>query len=141
VSRRVKIETQEKGALEVLIVWGAVERWEPEWEPLRETFWAKLVTIVDAEVLEHALRGWSKPLVTALGLPPEGGLRKLPVENRQCMLRKTCPLFDGAKCQPTAKDLPWCFEPEGIEAVEVRTAVSRLIQIWHEGVYVVVTHA
>jgi hypothetical protein len=41
---------------------------------------------------------------------------------------------------PVAKELPWCFEPEGLEN-PVREAVSRLIQIWHESVYVVVTHA
>jgi len=141
MSRRVKVTTQEKGVLEILIVWSDKGIWEAEWEPLRETPWADLMTIVKPEVMEHALKGWSKPLVTALGLPPEGALRKIPVVGRQCGLRKDCALHEAGKCQPTAKELPWCYEPDGLESGPLRAAVSRLIQTWHEGVYVVVTHA
>jgi hypothetical protein len=141
VSRRVKVLTAEKGPLEILVVWSAKGIWEPEWEPLRETQWAELLTIVHPEVMEHALRGWSRPLVLALGLPPEGALRKIPVENRQCSQRGPCPLYDPKQCQPVAKELPWCFEPEGFSPGPLKDALVRLIQIWHEAVYVVVTHA
>jgi len=136
----VRVLTVEKGPLEILIIWSAKGLWESEWEPLRETPWAKLLTIVHPEVMEHALRGWSRPLVLALGLPPEGCLRKIPVEHRQCMQRGPCPLYESEKCHPIAKELPWCFEPEGLES-PVKEAVSRLIQVWHESVYAVVTHA
>lgn len=133
--------TQEKGPLEVLIVWSKDGKWESEWDALRETPWANLMTVVNPEIMEHALRGWSKPLTTALGLPPKGALRKIPEEQRQCLQRGPCPLYEAKKCYPAAKDLPWCFEPEGLEDQRVREAASRLIQTWHEGVYVVVTHA
>jgi hypothetical protein len=135
----VKVVTQEKGTLEILVVWSEKGLWESEWEPLRGTLWAGLLTIVKPEVMEHALRGWSKPLVMALGLPPSGALRKIPSEFRQCAQRGTCPLYEAKKCQPVATELPWCFEPEGIEDFQVKEAASRLIQVWHEAVYVVVT--
>lgn len=141
MSRRIKVKTQEKGTLELLVVWAKDGAWEDEWEPLRGTPWGDLVSVVPEEAMEHALHGWSKPLVTALGLPPEGGLRKLPVEGKLCMRRKTCPLHNVKKCYPIAEELPWCYEPDGVASEEVRAAASKLIQTWHEGVYVVVPHA
>jgi hypothetical protein len=127
--------------LEVLIVWDKNGAWEAEWEPLRGTPWGDLLSVVKPEDLEHALHGWSKPFVTALGLPPEGGLRKLPPEGKLCMQRRKCPLHNPKKCFPTAEELPWCYEPDGIESEAVRSAASKLVQLWHEGVYVVVPHA
>lgn len=141
MSRRVKILTQEKGEIQVLIVWPAKDAWEAEWEPLRGTPWGDLLSVVKPEDVEHALRGWSKPLTSSLGLPPEGGLRKIPAEAKLCMQRKGCPLYDVKKCFPTAEELPWCYEPDGVESDEVRALASKLIQTWHEGVYVVVPHA
>lgn len=140
MSRRVKLPTQEKGILEVEIVWGDGDHWESEWEPLRQTHWAGLMSVVPAEVMEHALRGWSKPLVSVLGLPPEGALRKIPPENRDCQMQGSCAIHDKSRCFPIAKELPWCFEPRMAESEAVRAAASRLVRLWHEGVYVVVTH-
>lgn len=80
-------------------------------------------------------------MMSSLGLPPEGGLRKIPVEARVCMRRKECPFHDTKKCFPLAKELPWCYEPDGVASEEVRAIASKLIQTWHEGVYVVVPHA
>lgn len=140
MSRRVKIITQEKGSIEVLLIWSSKGVWESEWEPLRGTSWADLMTVVKSEVVEHALKGWSKPLMTAMGLPPEGALRKVPLESRVCKIRGECATHDPSKCKPVSKDLPWCYEPDGLESETLRTAAGRLLQAWREGVYVVVTH-
>lgn len=124
--------------LDILVVTTKDGVWESEWRPLQGTAWAGLMTIVSKENMDHALHGYSKPLTAALGLPPEGCLRKVPLEHRECSLRNRCALYKPKLCVPSSPEVPWCFEPSGVEDGVVKTAVSRLIQTWKEGAYVVV---
>jgi hypothetical protein len=112
--------------------------WEPEWEPLRGTFFEDLLSKASKENVEHALRKLSRPLVDSLGLPPEGALRKIPVESRRCSQRIKCPFFDDRKCFPEAKNMPWCFEPDGVAGEQARLAATQAIMNWRTRIYLVV---
>jgi len=136
----MKLPTREKGDLQVLTIRETNGVWEPEWEPLRGTPIGDLLTVVNKDVLDHALRGWSKPLVGVLGLPPSGAKRKLPVVARECVQRNNCATYVASTCQPKSRDLPWCYEPDGLEG-KVKLAASKAIRFWHEGVYLIVVRA
>lgn len=112
--------------------------WESEWELLRGTVFGDLFSKVSKENVEHALHKLSRPLVDSLGVPPEGALRKLPVENRLCFRRVKCPFFDPKKCFPEAKNMPWCFEPDGVADESVRVVATQAIERWRKRIYLVV---
>jgi hypothetical protein len=132
--RRVTVKTKELGQLDVLLVREAEGRWEPEWEPLRETVIGGLATQVPRGVVETALLGYSWPLVQQLGLAPAGALRKLPPEARVCSQRRTCGLWRAEDCHVRAKGMPWCFQPDTLPL-----KAAEVIQLWREGVYLIVT--
>jgi hypothetical protein len=131
--RRVLVKTREMGQLALHLVRQEAGVWEPEWDDLRGTAIADLFTVVTREVIEQALQGYTKPLILALGLPPDGALRKLPPEAKICSQRRTCSLWDAQCCFPVAKKMPWCFQPSGLPP-----KASEAIQIWRERVYLVV---
>lgn len=110
--------------------------WEGPWEHLRETPWADLIPVIPSDVVERALIGETKPFVDLLGRPPEGSLRKIPQESRQCAERKTCRLYSKAECFPTAKRMPTCFSPDGLPE-EARQIAHEAIRLWREEVYLV----
>ena len=135
------LPTQERGELQVVSIREEKNgEWEPDWEPLRGTPLGELLTVVDKEVMDHALHGWSKPLVGALGIPPKGALRKLPLASRECSLRGTCASYLPTTCVPTSKKLPWCYEPDGLDEKKKHVA-SKAIRFWFEGVYLIVVRA
>lgn len=135
--RRVKVPTGVMGDLELLLVSEREGVWEGEWDALRETPLAALVTRVSREDVEHALRGWVQPLVTALGLPPVGALRKLPMAAHYCHHQpRPCTLYIPADCYTGAKKLSNCFEPAGFDE-RTRLVAAEAIRAWREGVYVV----
>lgn len=140
MSRRVKLPTLEKGEVQLLLLNG----WEKEWAILRDTAFGNLFSVVPHAAVEHALRRLSRPLVDALGIPPEGALRKVPKVSRECLLRRKrtghrpCPFYDRNQCFPIATKMPWCFEPDGIEDEKIRKMAAQAIELWREGVYVVV---
>lgn len=137
--RRVKLPTLERGDIHLLLVDG----WSGGWEVLRGTIFGNLISVVSREAVDHALHRLSRPLVNALGIPPEGALRKVP---RQCWHRQkhpperlyACPLYDKHDCQAISENMSWCFEPEGDFSVVVRKKAAETIGLWREGVYVVV---
>lgn len=133
--RRLKLVTVEVGKLELFLIYSSNSVWEPEWRPMQGHPIASLFTMTSKEVVDHALRGWTAPLTKALGIPPLGALRKLPVAAKGCMDRQKCPHYDQKDCNPAAKDMPWCFVPGGITD-EVRQLASDVIQMWREGVYI-----
>lgn len=136
--RRVKVPTRERGELILDLIDEADGVWEPEWEVLRETIYGSLFSVVAKDTLECALRGWTRPLVGELGIPPQGALRKIPLESRQCFKRGKCPMYLPQLCFPESKNMPWCFEPDGVASEVVRTQATRAIETWREGVYLVV---
>lgn len=135
MSRRMTVHTDEKGKIEVFEVRAKGGVWETEWEPIRGTQLASLFTEVSRETMQHALKGWTKPLAQALGLPPNGALLKLPMAARECGLRHGCAIHSPTDCHPTAKKMPWCFEPDGYSSV-----AGKAVQLWREGVYLVIVN-
>lgn len=135
--RRLKVSTVEMGELELYLIYDEGGVWEEEWRPLQGTDLTGLMTVVSKEDMDHCLRGWTAPFFKALGLPPWGVLKKLPLAAQKCGQRAQCPMYDRKLCFPTAKRLPWCFEPDVSEDGEARRLASELIKFWREGVYVV----
>ena len=136
--RRLKVVTREMGPVELQLIYQTGDEWEAAWAPLQPTAFAPLIPVISDVIINHAIRGWTKPFVTALGLPPQGALRKIPPEHRQCEFRGRCPFYTAVNCIPTAKKLPNCFQPVNLGADNVRILAYEAIRLWREGVYVVV---
>lgn len=134
MGRRIKLQTREMGDLHLMVVRSQQGVWEAAWEPLRGTPYAEYVTVVSKETLDHALHGWTSPLVKALGPAPNLILHRLSPDAKQCRLWDRCIFYRKADCQPKAPKMPTCFEPVGVPP-EIGYEVLRL---WHETVYVVV---
>lgn len=137
MAREVKIPTNELGEVKLYAIWETQGKWEFEWESLRGTPVGALFSQAPQEAFTLALGGWARPLALCLGLPPAAALRKLPKPLWECVHRKQCPIFDKKRCFPTAKDMPWCFEPE-VGDVSQRLAIAKAVELWREEVYVLV---
>lgn len=139
MTRRIQLPSKELGELSLLGIWEKGGVWEEEWEPLRQTAIGKLFSSVSQGTWDNALFGLTRPLATQLGLPPYGALRKLPPHARTCGKSKSCVFFDAQTCFPTTtKLMPWCYEPSGISDEKVRSAAAKAIELWREGVYLVI---
>lgn len=138
--REVKIHLPEfAGDRDFLVIYSAEGGiWEPEWEPLRGTEVGRQVPSVTKEAFEWALEGYTPPFVKQLGVPPEGALLKIPGASRVCRKRKKCSLYDRVQCHVGGKNMPWCFEPDGIANESEVFATAKIIEYWRAGVYVVV---
>lgn len=136
--RRLRVQTSELGPLELFVIYADKESWEGYWQALQGTEIASLFTEVSKETYDHALVGWTRPLITQLGLDPKGALRKLPVTARQCAVREGCPFYDKKHCTPSSAKMPWCFQPNVGEDSQKRSLSAEVIGLWREGVYVVV---
>lgn len=140
--RRLKLKTIELGDVELFLIYQYGEKWESEWLAVQGAEFTKLFTVVTEEVMTHALKGWTRPLIKTLGIEPEGAIRRLPVADRVCWKRDPCPFYRPKECVPTFKKMPWCFEPGGIENPDARTLAGEAVQLWRQGVYIlVVVHA
>jgi hypothetical protein len=120
------------GTLQLYLIYSYAGAWEAEWAPMAG---ALDLPVVSKETMDHALRGWTRPLVDGLGPAPAGRLLLMPRAARNCALRTTCPTYDPKRCGALLKKKPWCFEPEGVEA---RLLVTEIINMWRDEVYVVV---
>ena len=129
------------GHIEVLAIQETDGEWEREWEPLRGTEFGDLFSLVSKEVVDHALKGWSKPLTDALGLSPKHALIKLPRKFRWCYRQPKCPLYNEHWCHMPSPKMPWCFEPAEVDSQPIRDAAARAIEQWREGVYLLVVTA
>jgi hypothetical protein len=138
MSRQVRLPTLEMGDLQVLLVFTVGNEWEPEWEPLRGTIFGDQFSVIPKEAVDHAFHRLSKPMTKALGIQPRGALRKIPLESRMCFRRNKCPMFDRKQCFPEARNMPWCFEPDGVEPESVRQLATQAIELWRRGIYIVV---
>lgn len=137
--RRLKVQTREMGMLELYLIYNEGGLWEEEWRPL-QTYGdlVEQMPCVSKEQMEHALIGWTRPLIDALGPAPKGLLLKLPLVTRECCARETCPFFRPKDCISLSKRAPWCFQPNGIADLDVRKLAAEVIKMWREGVYTVV---
>jgi hypothetical protein len=136
MARQVKIPTHERGEISALLVQSHNGIWESEWDSLRGTIYEGLVTKVDFEILEQALQGWSRPLSEALGLPPVGSIKKLPIEAKQCSQKQTCPFHDK-HCQAEHRQRPPCYMPGGVVG-DVQETLTRALDLWKLDVYILV---
>jgi hypothetical protein len=137
VSRRLTIATKEMGKLELYLIYDYGGTWEPEWLPVQDHPIASLFTRVAHDTIEHAILGFSRPLVKGLGLFPKGCLHKMP--SQECTHATACTLHVEKDCLSTAKGMPWCFEPAGVgDASTIRKLAAEAVRLWREGVYVVV---
>jgi hypothetical protein len=134
--RRLKLATKEIANLELQLIYSYAGVWETDWLPLQGSFLADSFTMVSKADMDHALCGWTMPLVRSLGVSPLGSLHKLPAKAKKCASLKLCP-HSGAECHPTAKKTPWCFYPAGIDQESSYLAIQ-VIQLWREGVYIVI---
>lgn len=135
MSRRIKIATDPP--LLLLTISESQGKWEPDWETLRGTLFEKLFSQVDRRTLDVAIRGHTGPLVKALGIPPEGALRKMP--SRECEKKETCTFYDNRKCLLLSSAMPWCFVPEGLDVPEeLEPLVMEVLAAWKEQRYIVV---
>ena len=76
MSRTVKVKTREMGDLHLHIIEEKAGVWEEEWRPLQGTVFAESFTRLPHQVFNEGLKGWTKPLVDSLSVPPEGALRR-----------------------------------------------------------------
>jgi hypothetical protein len=136
VPRQLSLKTQEMGILELYLIYQYGDLWEEEWRPLQGDPITSLLTVVSQEMMNHALKGLTRPFVKALGIPPDGALRKLP--NSTCDKRRYCPFYQKKECVPLFKKMPSCFEPAGIHDLEARQLAGSLIRMWREVVYLIV---
>jgi hypothetical protein len=138
VPRRLKVQTRELGFVELYVIYSTAGEWEPEWKALQGTSLAALFTTLSKVNYDHVLKGYSSPFVKALGLPPQGALRKMAPQSHLCANRVGCTLFDKVDCLPTAKRMPHCYQPEGLPSEEARILGYEVVRLWREGVYVAV---
>jgi hypothetical protein len=124
------------GDLELYAIYAQGGAWEASWSPLQGTPLGDLLPVVSKAVYDHALAGWTLPFVRALGLPPEGALRKLLPADKVCAERAGCTL-KTISCQPLHKRMPWCFVPSGLD-VPARPLGAEAIRLWREGVRLLV---
>lgn len=137
MSRRLTLNTREMGKLDLYLILDTAGTWEPEWRALQGHAVANMLTKVSHDTIEHAILGYSRPLVKALGLFPLGMIHKMP--SRECANAKSCTLYIPRNCLSTAKGMPSCFEPDGLGLdSSVRALGAELIRLWREKVYVVV---
>jgi len=122
------------GEITLFIIWASEDGWGT-WDAVRTTSFAPLLSVIPQSVMDHALRGWTKPLVDALGLPPEGSLRKMPASAKQCEQRQKCIFFEKHKCHPFSKLMPWCYEPADVGGAPF---TADILSHWRKGVYVIV---
>lgn len=122
------------GFVEMFLIYAKGDEWEESWRPLHGTEIANLFTVLTKEVMDHALWGFSKPMVTALGIPPEGALRKM---SPQCANRQGCTFYEARDCVPTGRNLPHCYQPVGLPE-ESRMLAYEAVRMWREGVYIAV---
>lgn len=134
MSRLVKLQTRELGDLHLMLIRSQGGVWEEAWEPLRHTRYAEFITVTNKEVLDHALHGWTSPLIKILGPEPKFILHRLSPDAHQCELWRKCIFYRKKDCVPKAPLMPNCFQPVGVPP-EIGYEILRL---WRESVYVVV---
>lgn len=115
-------------------------RWEEKWEPIRQHPDLKdlrdVLPTVSRDAWQKALSGWSNPLASELGVPPEGAAAKIEGQYTLCKYREPCGSHDPDKCKVDGLEFPPCFLADLEGTFEVRSKVTRIFEYWKDGVYV-----
>ena len=133
MARQVKLQTREMGDLHLLLVRSVAGEWESDWAALRDSPYAEFLTRIEKETLDHALHGWTSPLVKKLGPSPQMILHRLSPDNRQCALWADCVFYRKRDCVPKAPKMPSCFEPRDLPT----ELGQEMLRVWRESVYIV----
>lgn len=136
--RDLTLPTRELGDLKLFLIYAKAGEWELSWRPIQKLPIAESFTVTTKSVMDHALRGWTLPLVKGLSIPPVGALRKLPLVSQHCEARTGCPMYHRTECTVTHAKMPWCFQPGGLAGDEERRLAADAIQKWRAGVYLIV---
>ncbi len=134
MSRRLTLNTRERGQVDLYLIYNYAGTWEAHWRPLDGHPIGTLFPRMSHDMIEHAILGYSRPLVKTLGLHPKELLHKVP---QTCEHAGVCTLYIKKDCLATVKAMPWCFEPAGLDS-SVRALGSEVIRLLREQVYVVV---
>lgn len=130
--RQLKLMIPEMGGVvDLYLIYQTAGVWEEEWRSAQHA--ALDLPKVSKEIMDHALIGWTRPLVQALGPEPKGRLRLLPTEAKGCEHASTCSLYIKEHCGALLKKMPWCYEPKGMGS-----KAAEVIKMWRDEVYVVV---
>ena len=129
--RRLSLPTVEMGRLELYLIYSVDGVWEEEWRALQTA--GMDITEISKEDMDHALHGWTRPLVDNIGPPPNGLMRRLV--SKECALKEGCPFYRKTDCTALSKKMPWCFEPVGYFPGNLS---GEIIKLWREGVYVLI---
>ena len=120
------------GTVELYLIYDEGGTWEKEWREFKGIWDLPVISKAD---MDHALRGWTRPLVDQLGPPPKGRLILLPAAAKGCASQSACPFFNKRRCGALLTKMPWCFEPAETNAGNL---AAEVIKLWREGVYVLV---
>lgn len=106
--------------------------------PLKDTFYAEHIPVVNGLVFSNALHGLTKPLREQLGRPPRIDARRIPDADAWCALWQngSCAMR-GSNCRPGTGDLPQCYLSPRLDA-EMAYLGSAVALAWDEGRYVIV---
>jgi hypothetical protein len=119
------------GPLELYLIYDEGGTWEEEWRDLQGVI---ALPVISKEDMDHALHGWTRPLVDQLGPPPQGMLRQLPQAARSCRHERACPFYNKRRCGLLLGKMPWCFEPAGFSGAH--NLVAEVVKYWRSEVYV-----
>jgi hypothetical protein len=128
------LKTKELGDLHLMLVYSTDGVWEPTWEPLKGTRYEEFFTVISVETVNHALRGWTSPLVKALGPSPAMVLHRLFPDAKQCAIWNKCIFYIPKDCRPDAKKMPNCFQPVGVPS----ELGFEVVSLWRESVYILI---
>ena len=112
--------------------------WEKDWEPLHisdEQSTVDLISRISWLTYQELLHGFTKPFLQEVGLGPEACIIKLDANIKPCYYRGSCPSHDPKLCDAT-RDYPLCYEAS-VANPEVRPLITRLIDLWKMGFYVI----
>jgi len=134
VPRRLTLPTNEMGVIDLYVIYDEGGVWELEWRDFQGV-WD--LPVISKEDWDHALHGWTRPLVDQLGPPPKGKLIQIPTAAKRCGREKDCPFYDKRRCGAQKPQMPWCFVPAETKAENL---AAEVVKLWREQVYVVVVH-
>lgn len=126
------LPTVEMGTVELYLIYDEGGTWEAEWREFQGV-WD--LPSISKENMDHALHGWTRPLVDQLGPPPKGKLLLLPLKAKRCAQEEPCPFYSKRSCGVSAPNMPWCFIPADTKAGSL---AAEVVKLWRAGVYVLV---
>lgn len=120
-----------------------------EFEVFKGSTWEKVVSVVSAEDLSHAMHGMVNPLLRSLGREPKSSMKRISKEEGECLNKNTCIGWKPNYCKPNGNNgkkgrqmllgPPDCYEPPLQGATpEIMSVFSEVMKALKENTYIVV---